>query len=515
MMDAVLTRTEKTQPRPVQGISLTATKGKAGWLAPVAVFLFGFALRLAYIGHESVGFDEAFSMTVSQLPLREMFRQLVADFVHPPLHYLVLRGWFRLFGFGVFQARLLSALFSTLAVVLLYLFARYFFDRRTAVLSALLLAVSQVAIMFAQEPRPYAQFHFLVLASAYLFVRALRERRALYWWGFVASSILMLYTDYFSVFVIAALLLSAVIYRKRYPLPYSWVLAGMAIILVTYLPWLSSGVVNAATDSSKTFAGNAEFSAVHAYTFLTAVNTFNNGKPTGLRESSPSWTFALGGLFFGAALALALKKLLAARKEIGTSARLDREGMVIAGMLWLVPLIAVIGVGYILHIPYNFRYVSFCAAPYYMLVACGISEIRSAARRWALVVLILAYSANSLRANYFMQWKENWRDAFAYVDRNSKNGDCGIFHPYFRPQQQWTITQADHPSPFRVLSQQDLVRGLSECDRIWEVSWALHDNPAWYASYEKEQSPSQASYAKIDEKRFFGVRASLYTRKQK
>jgi len=119
-MDAVLTRTKKAQPRTVQAISLTATKEKAGWVAPSAVFLLGFTLRLAYIGHESVGFDEAFSMTVSRLPLHEMFRQLVADFVHPPLHYLVLRGWFKLFGFGVFQARLLSALFSTLAVVLLY-----------------------------------------------------------------------------------------------------------------------------------------------------------------------------------------------------------------------------------------------------------------------------------------------------------------------------------------------------------------------------------------------------------
>jgi 4-amino-4-deoxy-L-arabinose transferase-like glycosyltransferase len=514
-MDAVLTRTKKAQPRTVQAISLTATKEKAGWVAPSAVFLLGFTLRLAYIGHESVGFDEAFSMTVSRLPLHEMFRQLVADFVHPPLHYLVLRGWFKLFGFGVFQARLLSALFSTLAVVLLYFFARYFFDRRTAVLSALLLSVSQVAIMFAQEPRPYAQFHFLVLASAYLFVRALRERRALYWWGFVASSILMLYTDYFSVFVITALLLSAAIYRKRYPLPRAWVLVGMAIILVTYLPWLGSGVVHAATDSSKTFAGNAEFSAVHPFTFLTAVNTFNNGKPTGLRESSPWWTFAVGGLLFSAALALPLRKLFASRETSGTSERLNREGIVIAGMLWLVPLIAVIGVGYILHIPYNFRYVSFCAAPYYMLVACGISEIRSTAWRWGVVALILAYSANSLRANYFMQWKENWRDAFTYVERNSSQGDCGIFLPYFRAQQQWTITQADHPSPFRVLSQQDLVRGSPACNRLWEVSWALHDNPAWYASYEGERAPLQATYAKVDEKRFFGVRASLYTRKQK
>jgi 4-amino-4-deoxy-L-arabinose transferase-like glycosyltransferase len=515
MTEAVLNRTQKASRTSAAGISSAATLWNMGWVAPSAVFLLGLALRLAYINHESVGFDEAFSMTVGRLPLHEMFRQLIADFVHPPLHYLVLRGWFRLFGFGILQARLLSALFSTLAVLILYYFARCFFDRRTAVLSALLLSVSQVAIMFAQEPRPYAQFHFLVLGSSYLFVRALREKRALYWWGFVGSSVLMLYTDYFSVFVISALLLSAAIYRKRYPLPLSWVLVGMTITLFLYLPWLASGIVHAATSSTKTFAGNAEFSAVHWYTFLTAVNTFNNGKPTGLRESSPWWTFAVGGLLFCTALALCLKKLLATKEASGTSTRLNREGVAIAGMLWLLPLIGVIGVGYTLHIPYNFRYVSFCAPFYYILVACGISELRSAPWRWALVALILAYSANSLRANYFMQWKEDWRDAFAYVERDSKNGDCGIFHPYFRAPEQWTITQADHSSPFRVISQENLQMGLTECDRIWEISWALHNNPAWWASYAAETAPLEVNHAKIEEKRFFGVRAGLYTWKQK
>jgi len=514
MTEAVLNHIEKASPPSSVGISSAADWWKAAWVAPAAVFLLGLVLRLAYISHESVGFDEAFSMTVSRLPLHEMFRQLVADFVHPPLHYLVLRGWFRLFGFGVFQARLLSALFSTLAVVLLYFFARYFFDRRTAVLSALLLAVSQVAIMFAQEPRPYAPFHLLVLGCSYLFVRAVREKRALYWWGFVSSSVLMLYTDYFSVFVIAALLFCAAIYRKRYPLPRSWVIAGIAIMVVSYLPWLASGIVHAATSSTKTFAGNAEFSAVHWYTFLTAVNTFNNGKPTGLRETSPWWTFVVGGLLFSVALALCLKRLLAT-KSGGSLKRLDREGIVFAGMLWLLPVIGIIGVGYILHIPYNFRYVSFCAAPYYILVACGISEIRSAVWSWALVALILAYSANSLRANYFMQWKENWRDAFAYVERNSKTGDCGLFHPYFKAPEQWTITQAGHPLPFRLISQDNLAQGLSECDRIWEVSWALHNNPAWWASYKAERAPLEVDHAKTEETRFFGVRAALYTRKPK
>ena len=73
------------------------------------VFLLGIALRLIYINHESVGFDESFSLTRSRLPLGEMMAQLIRDYVQPPLYYFALRGWFQLVGFGVLQARLLSA----------------------------------------------------------------------------------------------------------------------------------------------------------------------------------------------------------------------------------------------------------------------------------------------------------------------------------------------------------------------------------------------------------------------
>src|SRR5271165_6411580 len=175
----------------------TAHAGSAaetGWSAsrvalPVLMGLFGFALRVLYLNHESVSGDEAFSMSVSQLPLKEMMRALVQDFVHPPLHYFALRGWFKLFGFGLFQARMLSVIFGTLAVIFLYVLAGYLFDRRTALLSALLMSVSQLAIMYSQEVRPYAQFHFLALFSSYLFLRTKREGRPAFWWGFVGSAI--------------------------------------------------------------------------------------------------------------------------------------------------------------------------------------------------------------------------------------------------------------------------------------------------------------------------------------
>jgi uncharacterized membrane protein len=142
-----------------------------------SVVLLGFALRLYHLDSQSVWYDEVFALSVSRLPFAQMHEALIQDLVHPPLHYYALHWWFRAFGFGPFQGRLLSVFFGTFAVLLIYALANYLFNRRAALLAAVLLATSQLSIMYSQEARPYAQFLFLYLGCAYLLARALREKR--------------------------------------------------------------------------------------------------------------------------------------------------------------------------------------------------------------------------------------------------------------------------------------------------------------------------------------------------
>jgi 4-amino-4-deoxy-L-arabinose transferase-like glycosyltransferase len=497
------------EPRAQASTSVRSPESRWAW--PCFILLLALALRIFHLRHESVSGDEAFSITLTRDPMGVMMHRLVLDLVHPPLHYLALRGWLKLFGFGLLQARVLSVIFGTLAIVFLYLLAEYLFDRRTALLSALLMAVSQLAIMFSQEARPYAQMHLLALASAYLFLRAWREERALYWWGFVACSVLLIYTNYFGVFLIAALLLVAVIYRQRYRLHLGWALGGAAVTLLLYTPWLTSGIVRRALQPGNVARQTAEYAAVHWWTFVSILNSFNNGKPAGLRSDSPWWTVVVGGLLFTAPLLLLLKKLLREKADAGEQH--DREGIVIAGILWLLPIVLTLLSGKAFHVPYNVRYVSFCAAFYYVLVARAVFELPLHVLRWGLVALILLYSANALRANYFMRWKEYWDEGFAYVEANRKDGDCGIFPPDYKVLQPWEVTQAGHPSLFRVISQESFASGAPGCGRVWEVVPAPRDDWRQWSDY-KKKNPVPAIYTKIAEQRYYGMRVTLYLRKE-
>jgi uncharacterized membrane protein len=489
------------------------------WAAPALMASLAFVLRLLYINHESVSGDEAFSMMVSRMPLHQMMATLIHDYVHPPLHYFALRGWFALFGFGLFQARLLSAIFAALAVLFLYLVAECLFDRRTALLASLLLAISQLGIMFGQEVRPYAQFHFLALLAAYLFLRAFREGRALYWWGFVGVSVLMLYTDYFSLYLIVALLAVPIIFRQANRLRVSWIVSGVALIAAAYLPWVASGILDAAAHADKTFMGKEPYAAVHWYTLASIVNSFNNGKPAGLRADSPWWSYIVGGLLFCVPVVWLFWKLAlrsgstASRRNPESIARPDKENVAITFILCLLPILLTLGAGAVLHIPYNVRYVTFCAAFYYLLVARALAVLPSDALRWGVVALIVIYSANALRANYFMRWKEHWTEALTYFEEARQPGDCGFFPPDLAVAPQWPVSLAGRPG-FQLITPEQFPPSPSTCPRVWEVSWAPRDDFRWLIEHQAGYEAALAStYNRISEQRFFGVRLTLYSRR--
>src|SRR6266700_506475 len=143
-----------------------------GW--PIfAITAAALGLRLYGLDRQGAWYDEAGSITISVLPLDKLTSTLIDDFVHPPLHYYLLHAWFALFGPGTFQARLLSALFVALTIPMIYVLARRLYDRSVALLASALLGVSQLAVLYSQEARPYAMSFFLALCTSYLFLLSL------------------------------------------------------------------------------------------------------------------------------------------------------------------------------------------------------------------------------------------------------------------------------------------------------------------------------------------------------
>src|SRR5262249_55028658 len=156
-------------------------------------------------------------------------------------------------------------------------------------------------------------------------------------------------------------------------------------------PWLTSGLLREALHGSKFHSANASSAeaapaAEHWYTPVTILNTFNNGRPNGVLDPSPWWTFVVGSVLLTLPAAAALMCLIRRRNsEPGGPA--ERADVMYLGLLTVIPIVVGLGIAHFAGV-YAVRYFAFCAAPYYILAARGISSGHPALR-WVLILAIL------------------------------------------------------------------------------------------------------------------------------
>ena len=205
-------------------------------------------LRFWGIGDKNLWLDEAASWVVATADWPEFWRVVKLD-IHPPLYYLLLKGWVASFGDSEVAMRSLSAIASVAGLWFAYLLARRFLPRAVALAVLGWLAISPHQLYYAQEARMYAFAALAVLAGTVAYVRWIdsegRSLAALT--GVVAAATAALYLHYFTALWVASLVLFTLLWRpaqargavlRRFAL-------AMASIAVLYLPWAYVAVTHA------------------------------------------------------------------------------------------------------------------------------------------------------------------------------------------------------------------------------------------------------------------------------
>lgn len=185
------------------------------------ILFIGLILRLVTI-NQSLWLDEAININiVKSVDLNTLiFKYALGDF-HPPLYHLILKGWAELYLNVLhlpeyeFIYRLPSVLFGVLTIFVLYLIGKKLFDKHTALIATALLATSPLHIYYSQEARMYMLATFFTSLSVYFFISILKKDKLIYWFGFIVSTALMLYSDYLPYFIIPAYVLYLVVNFKR------------------------------------------------------------------------------------------------------------------------------------------------------------------------------------------------------------------------------------------------------------------------------------------------------------
>jgi len=203
-------------------------------------------IRTRYISGQ-FWMDEGLSVGISSHSLSAIPGVLRHD-GSPPLYYVLLHFWMRVFGSSESATHALSLVFGLLTIPVGMWAGWSLFGRRAGLMAAVLFAFSSFLTEYSQETRMYALMGFLGLVAAAAFVHGFVYRRRRYLILFAFAQALMLYTHAWGIFFGAGAVLALIpVYlasddRRLIVRDAVLTFAGAAVL---FLPWLPNFIYQA------------------------------------------------------------------------------------------------------------------------------------------------------------------------------------------------------------------------------------------------------------------------------
>ena len=410
---------------------------------------FAAAIRLYDLGGKQLWVDEIMQAMVTspRLSFKEVLHGITGHVGMAPLDYIMQHYVVRALGQSEFALRLPAAVFGTATIAAVYYLFRMLLDSRIALLSAALYAVYPLHHHYSQEGRPYSLFVLLTVLSYLTFCKVLARGSGGGWILYGATNTLLLYSQYFGVFVLASQLVISLAMlsprlhdslpvRRKFDLRFlilQAAVAGMSAALL--VPWVLYGI-----------------GGLQGYTPMPAHFGF---------KLALSFVQELGDGSHPLAWLLIVLAVLGARKL----AREKQHGLLWLLLIWLLmPIPLIFLLLWIKDYFFAIRHFLFLTPALYALVALGIAELsekvaakyprQRVARATAACVAAISLLVIGL---HVADTREDFKGAAQYLSQNVAPGDIVIaphvdgILSYYYPQ------IFDHAQPASVLSDRSRV----------------------------------------------------------
>ncbi|HXG93374.1 MAG TPA: glycosyltransferase family 39 protein [Blastocatellia bacterium] len=181
--------------------------------------------------------DETFTLFVARSDWHSLIQQVIADVVHPPLFYILLKTWILIGGDSVLWLKLFPFATSVAAIAPYFLLCRELRMKPAAINLALALMATNAFLFYhAQELRMYDLLLFLSLVSLWLFVKSFNDEAnsVITQLLLFAVNLLLVYTHYYGWGVVAVELLLILLIKPEKRL---WFSMAMLLLVACFLPW--------------------------------------------------------------------------------------------------------------------------------------------------------------------------------------------------------------------------------------------------------------------------------------
>jgi uncharacterized membrane protein len=360
----------------------------------VYILIVSFILRFVLL-NQSFWLDEGISAITAAKPFPFQWTGIYGDF-QPPLYYLILRLYMYIPYWSEWFLRLPSVFFGVATVGVLYLFTKEKFGGRIALISSLLLSISQFHIYYSQELRMYSLLGLLALLSMWLFSRQK-------WILLAIVSILGIYTNYmFFLTFVPQFIWLFYKYRNDGKIWKKWGLF-ILVVLLCFIPWCQnfSKQILSGRNLTEAFPSWSNISSPPFWRLIPQIFLkFTMGR------ISLDNKYVYGGIFFS---------LFAFFVYIFWNLKKTRNDNVNYVINWLVsPLISGIFISFFMPIAGVWRLI-FLLPPFLLLVAVSIVKMKY----FKLVFgILIALSLMSVVIYWFIPkyQREQWRQAVSFIE---------------------------------------------------------------------------------------------------
>lgn len=382
------------------------------------ILLVGLFLRLINL-NQSLWLDEAINVNVARSIdfLSLITKYSFSDF-HPPLYHLILKSWISAFGASEIAVRIPSVIFGLGTVLMTYLIAKNLFEKKTALIASTLIATAPLHIYYSQEARMYMLAAFLSSLSVYFFIALLKKDNILNWFGFIASTAVMLYSDYLPYLLLPTYLIYLLINRHKISRStLKTFLPSFIIISFLILPWLlfipqqlSSGLLTASNSPAWAKVVGAPQLTSLILTFV----KFTIGRISIDNNLYYAMIFAPIAIFVSILFLISTFRMSPRRS-----------------FMWywfLLPIVLAFLVSFVVPIYAYFRLI-FVLPAFYIIWACAINTVNWS--RLVRILLMIALVINLTSTVIYLEnpkfQRENWKEAVSYVSNNLKPKTVVLF----------------------------------------------------------------------------------------
>lgn len=390
------------------------------------------SLVLRLVGlNQSFWLDEAITATISRdLTTYEIITKYLPLDNSPPGYVLLINFLFGFLPNNEIVDRIPSVIFGLGTILMIYLIAKDWVNKKFGLLVSLILATSPLHIYYSQEGRMYSLATLLATTVIWLTLKFIKGGRITYLIWYIVVGILIVYTHYVAAIILFTTNL-IVIFSKK--LSKKWILAQFFIIL-SFLFWspifykqLLLGV--SGRGVSETFdkvLGKFDIKSLPLTFEKFVLGKIPINEDWSLLLIIPALAFFVFLLFLG-------------------FVKSDGKSKKILFAWLLLPL----GMAYLISskIPVFLHYrVMFVLPAFYLIIVLGVNQFKGMAKK-LLITLVLLINLTATLIYYTNPniQREQWRQAIGWVEENTGDKKTAVLFASGDPSAPYLWYRKSHP----------------------------------------------------------------------